>query len=174
MPRLSPIQGAGLSPWRRERRFGDPSSPKSVRDLSKKAEMTSQWLKKVQAQPRLITSVVLGCLLWFVLPGQPSTRALLAWDCSTSLYFVLALTMMARSNIDQIRNRSAMQDEGQLVILALTTITALVSLAGVMVELSIAKTLQGHSRLETCLARGDHRPPVLELPAHHVRGALRA
>jgi uncharacterized membrane protein len=106
--------------------------------------VTPQLLKQIRAQPRLATSVLLGCLLWPVLAGRPSTRALMAWDCSTGLYLVLALTMMARSNIDRMRDRAALQDEGQGVILGLTTTTALVSLAGVMVELSRAKALKGH------------------------------
>jgi uncharacterized membrane protein len=72
----------------------------------------------------------------------------MAWDCSTGLYLVLALTMMAGSTIDRIRDRATIQDEGQMVILGLTTATALVSLAGVMVELSRAKSLKGKAGWE--------------------------
>ena len=108
--------------------------------------MKPKLIETIKTQPRLVTAVLLGGLLWFVLPNgwRPASRALIAWDCSTGLYLVLALTMMARSNIDSIRGRAAMQDEGQMVILGLTTITALVSLAGIMAELATAKTLRSH------------------------------
>jgi uncharacterized membrane protein len=106
--------------------------------------MRTKLVKQIKAQPRLVTAVLLGGLLCFVLPDgwRQATRLLVAWDCSTGLYLVLALAMMARSNIERIRVRADLQDEGQMVILGLTTITALVSLAGIMVELATAKTLK--------------------------------
>ncbi len=101
-------------------------------------------IEPLKAQPRLVSSVLFGGLLWLILPGRLPTRLLAAWDCSTGLYLVLALSMMARSDIEKIRDRAAGQDEGRMVILGLTTVTALVSLAGVMVELALAKTYKGH------------------------------
>jgi uncharacterized membrane protein len=106
--------------------------------------MTPTLVKQITAQPRLVTSITLGAILSLILPGRVATRLLLASDCSTGLYLVLAFAMMAHSNIDRIRSRSAMQDEARLVILGLTTITAIVSLAGVMAEVSRAKTLRAH------------------------------
>jgi uncharacterized membrane protein len=98
-----------------------------------------------KAQPRLFSSIVLGVLIWFVLPHdwRQGTRLLVSWDCSTGLYLVLAGWMMARSDIDRIRYRADLQDEGQFVILGLTTVTALVSLGGIMAELSVAKSQNG-------------------------------
>jgi uncharacterized membrane protein len=107
--------------------------------------MRIDLLNNFKAQPRLFSSVALGILLWFVLPNgwRPSTRLLVAWDCATGLYLGLALLMMASSNIDRIRYRAGLQDEGQFVILGLTTTTALVSLGGIMAELAMAKKLEG-------------------------------
>jgi uncharacterized membrane protein len=87
-----------------------------------------------------------GGLLWLLLPHdwRPTTRLLVAWDCATGLYLMMALVMMARSNIDRIRCRAAFQDEGQLVILGLTSITALISLGGIVAEMATAKSLKGH------------------------------
>ena len=101
-------------------------------------------IKPIKAQPRLVTSALFGGLLWLIFPGRMSARLLSAWDCATALYLVLALAMMARSSIEKIRERAAEADEGRLVILGLTTVTALVSLAGVMIELAAAKQSQGH------------------------------
>jgi uncharacterized membrane protein len=108
--------------------------------------MRPSLVRSVKAQPRLITAILFGLSLCLVLPQdwRPSTRLLAAWDCSTGLYLILVLSMMALSDLDKIRLRAALQDEGQLVILGLTTITALVSLAGVMLELAAAKAHASH------------------------------
>src|ERR1700733_3206554 len=100
--------------------------------------MKTNIVKTVQAQPRLVIAVLLGGLLWFLLPDtwRRGTRLLVAWDFATGLYLLMALGMMARSDIDRIRYRAALQDEGEIVILALTTLTALVSLAGIVAELA--------------------------------------
>jgi uncharacterized membrane protein len=97
-----------------------------------------------KAQPRFFTAAVAGVLLGFLLPRdwRAGTRLLVAWDCATGLYLVLAVVMMARSSIDRMRDRAALQDEGQLLILGLTVITALISLGGTMAEMAAAKTLK--------------------------------
>jgi uncharacterized membrane protein len=105
-------------------------------------------LNPIKAQPRLITAALVGMISYLILPGRVSTRLLTAWDCATGLYLVLALAMMARSNIERIRVRAAMQDEGKMAILGLTTVTALVSLAAIMVELAAAKKLVSHGAWE--------------------------
>ena len=107
--------------------------------------MRTNPVKLLKGRPRLFASVFVGALLWFVLPGSwwHATRALVAWDCATGLYLVLAMSMMTRSSIARIRNRAALQDEGQMIILGLTIITALVSLGGVMGQMAAAKALKG-------------------------------
>jgi uncharacterized membrane protein len=99
----------------------------------------------LRAQPRFFTAALVGILLWLLLPTawRPSTRLLVAWDCATGLYLTLALVIMAGSNIDRIRHRAAEEDEGQIVILVLTVVTALISLGGIMVEMGAAKSLRG-------------------------------
>jgi uncharacterized membrane protein len=52
--------------------------------------------------------------------------------------------MMARANIEVIRFRAALQDEGQLLILGLAAITALISPGGTMAEMAAAKALEPH------------------------------
>ena len=110
------------------------------------AEMRTKLVKYIKAQPRLFTAALVGGLVGFLLPRdwRQATRLLVAWDCATGLYLVMALAMMARSNIERIRYRAALQDEGRMVILGLTTITALASLGAIVAELAKAKTLKGH------------------------------
>ncbi|WP_165220564.1 DUF1345 domain-containing protein [Aquisphaera insulae] len=99
----------------------------------------------LKAQPRFFTAAAVGVVLWFLLPQgwRVSTRLLVAWDCASALYLVLATVMMARSGIDQIRHRAAMQDEGQIAILVLVAVSALVSLGGTMAEMAAAKSMSG-------------------------------
>ena len=100
----------------------------------------------LKAQPRFFTAALAGVLVWFLSPTgwRPSTRLLVAWDSATGLYLTMAFVMMAGSSIDRIRHRAAQQDEGQVVILGLTVITALISLAGIMMEMAAAKSLKGN------------------------------
>jgi uncharacterized membrane protein len=109
------------------------------------SDLNMNPVRLLQAQPRFFTAALAGALLWFLLPHgwRPSTRLLVAWDCATGLYLILAAVMMARSNIDQVRDRAALQDEGQVLILGLAAITAMISLGGTMAEMAAAKTLKG-------------------------------
>ena len=108
--------------------------------------MRTNPLNLLKAQPRFFTAAVLGTLLWFLLPRdfRASTRLLAAWDCATALYLTLAMVMMAQSSIERIRDRAALEDEGQMVILGLTIITALISLGGIVAEMAAAKAQKGH------------------------------
>jgi uncharacterized membrane protein len=115
--------------------------------------MRANPVSLLKAQPRFFTAALIGALLGIVLPWdwRASTRLLVAWDCATALYLMLALVMMTRSNIDRIRYRAALQDEGQIVILGLTSITALISLGGIVAEMAAAKTLKGHDEWQHVL-----------------------
>ena len=46
--------------------------------------MSTKLVRPIKAQPRLVTAVLLGGLLWFVLPGRQATRLLVAWDAGSS------------------------------------------------------------------------------------------
>ena len=109
--------------------------------------MRANPVKLLQAQPRFFIAALVGALLWVLLPRdlRVSTRLLVAWDCATALYLIMALVMIAGSNINRIRYRADLQDEGQIVILGLTIVTAIISLGGIVAEMAAAKTLKGHS-----------------------------
>ena len=102
-------------------------------------------VRLLQAQPRFFTAALAGTIVWWLLPRdwRLSTRLLVAWDCAAGLYLTLAVVMMARSNIDRLRYRAALQDEGQFLILGLAAITAMISLGGTMSEMAAAKMLKG-------------------------------
>jgi len=87
---------------------------------------------------RVLLSVVFGVavtLLLLALPWQTPTRILVGWDAGALLYLVLIYWTMSRATISSIRQRAAVEDEGALALLTLTTAAAVASLAAVLVEL---------------------------------------
>jgi uncharacterized membrane protein len=102
--------------------------------------MTTLWpVRMVQARPRLFASLGIGALVVVVLGAfglwRPATRLLIGWDISVGLYLVLVAHLMARSDVDRMRQRAALEDEGQVAILVLTVAAALASLAAIFAEL---------------------------------------
>lgn len=67
-------------------------------------------------------------------------RGIVGWDISVGLYVILALEMMARADVHQIRRRAAAQDEGAIVILVLTVAAALASLVVLVALLGTSAT----------------------------------
>ena len=59
-------------------------------------------------------------------------RGLVGWDIGVGLYVALALEMMARADVHQIRRRAAGQDEGAIALLVLTVAAALASLLAIV------------------------------------------
>jgi uncharacterized membrane protein len=82
--------------------------------------------------------IVATVALAAVSPWRPAMRGLVGWDIGVGLYVVLALDMMARSDVHVIRRRAAGQDEGGIVILVLTVAAALASLLAIVALLGPA------------------------------------
>ncbi|HXJ77922.1 MAG TPA: DUF1345 domain-containing protein [Candidatus Methylomirabilis sp.] len=101
------------------------------------------WLLRVvRVRPRLFGAAALGivvtAMVMAVSGWRLTTCLLVGWDVSVGLYLVLAFTMMARSDLLQIRLRATQQDPGQFAILALTALAAMASLAAIVAELGFA------------------------------------
>jgi uncharacterized membrane protein len=64
-----------------------------------------------------------------------STRLLIGWDAGVCLYLTLTWRMMLRSGIHQLRQRAAVLDEAEWLILALTILASVASLAAIGAEL---------------------------------------
>lgn len=75
------------------------------------------------------------------LPGAHSavTRALLGWNVSVWLYLVLVGWMMLHADHGRLRRIAVAQAEGAATVLAIVSVASVVSLLGIMVELSAAK-----------------------------------
>jgi len=90
---------------------------------------------------RLFISASFGLtvtLLLLAAPWRNPTRILAGWDSGVALYLVLIAWIMAHSSIDRIRQRACVEDEGAIILLVLTTASALASLAAVISELGHA------------------------------------
>src|SRR6267142_2864679 len=102
---------------------------------------TPRPLRIVRNRPRLFGSLGVGVVTALVLivatRWRPATRLLIAWDVCLVLYLVLVTHLMASSTIQRIRQRAAVEDEGQATILVLTVAAALASLAAIFAELGI-------------------------------------
>lgn len=98
-------------------------------------------IRHLRARPRLITAMLVGIVASLLLPGVHSavTRSLFGWNVAVWLYLALVALMMIRADHSMLRRIAAAQAEGALTVLAVVVLTALVSLAGIVIELSAAK-----------------------------------
>jgi uncharacterized membrane protein len=109
---------------------------------SRLAIMSKLW-HQIRARPRLIASAAIGVVVYTVLPAEhaASTRALISWDVGAGLYLILAWIMIGRATVDHMRWRARVQDDGAAVVLFLTVVAAIASLAAIILELSGMKGL---------------------------------
>lgn len=110
------------------------------------------WVWRIiRARPRLFTASVVGMAAVGVLTAltnwRPVMRGLVGWDIGIGLYVILAIEMMARADVHQIRRRAAAQDEGAIVILVLTVATALASLLAIVALLGTSAAGAAERRL---------------------------
>jgi uncharacterized membrane protein len=104
-------------------------------------------IRQLRARPRLALAVLAGVFSYLLIPNsliaQVSTRLIVSWNVTACLYLLLGGIMIARSDHAQIRRRALAEDEGQWVILVAVVCAALASLAAILVELVIAKQVNG-------------------------------
>ena len=95
----------------------------------------------VRIRPRLFISLGIGALVTVVLmlftDWRMATRLLVGWDIYVGLYLALVAHLMAGADIERIRARAAVEDEGQFAILMLTVVASLASLGAIFSELGI-------------------------------------
>jgi uncharacterized membrane protein len=87
---------------------------------------------------RVLASAVFGIavtLSLLALPWQMPTRILVGWDAGALLYLLMIYWTMSRATIGSMRQRAAVEDEGAIALLMMTTAAAIASLAAVLVEL---------------------------------------
>ena len=105
----------------------------------------------IRTRPRLFFAILFGLAVAQALamftPMRTLTAYVIGWNAGAGLYLLLALSMMHGADAEQIRHRAARQDEGEMAILALVVLAAVVCLLSIVAELSVAKDLHGSSRV---------------------------
>ena len=98
-------------------------------------------LRIVRTHGRLFASFLIGTALFLAFPNTErlATRILLGWDIAVIVYLTLAFVMVSRFDIALVRRRAATEDEGGRLILILTVLAAIASLAAILAELGSAR-----------------------------------
>jgi len=94
-----------------------------------------------RAHPRLIIAAGVGAVAALMLPASfgATTRGLLGWNAAVWLYLLLVGQMMLRADHHGLRRTAVAQAEGAGTVLAIVSVAAVVSLLGVVAELSAAR-----------------------------------
>jgi len=99
------------------------------------------FLRVVVSRPRTFIALGIALVVFFLLPESRRlvTRALLGWDLFAAIYLVLAYIMMYRCDQSHIKSSSRLQDDGRILILIVTQLGALASIAAIVFELGASK-----------------------------------
>jgi uncharacterized membrane protein len=107
-------------------------------------------IRFILARPRLFICALVSSVTVLVLPPSTPphaiTRVIIGWNVGACLYLLLAARMMFWSTHERMRTRALQQDAGRIIILSMVVTVALLSLAAIVAELSVAKGMQGTLR----------------------------
>ena len=100
-------------------------------------------------RPRLIIGILAGLFVGLVSPAdwRLTTRLLLAWNVGVILYIALTFIMMVRDDLDRLHQRMSVPDEGRFVILTLSILAAVFSIAAIVVQLAATKDMMGDEKI---------------------------
>lgn len=100
---------------------------------------TIPFFRQLHARPRLVVSIILGTLLYLLLPHHlaSTARLLIAWNSGISLYLYLALRLCASAGPANISLHAAREDEGKLTMLVLLALATAASIGAIVVQLSL-------------------------------------
>ena len=97
---------------------------------------------------KLLTSIVAGVVLFFVLPVHLSlvARVLVSWNGGAILFLVWVFVWMSGCSAEQLYMRYKEEDETAALILVVVTCAALLSLVAIVLLLSTVKQVAGTER----------------------------
>ena len=99
------------------------------------------FLRVVVSRPRTFVALGVAIVVFFLLPDSRRlvTRALVGWDVFAAVYLALAYAMMFRCGQEHIKPSAILQDDGRFLILLVTQLGALASIAAIVFELGASK-----------------------------------
>jgi uncharacterized membrane protein len=111
-------------------------------------------VRVLRARPKLFLSVILGLVVMAALPMDWwfATRVLAGWDIGVGFYLVVVYSMMARADVNHVRARATIEDEGRVTILVLTVAAALASIAAIISELGSGQGAASRDPMHLLLA----------------------
>lgn len=115
-----------------------------------KALLTLPVVRHLRHKPRLLIAIALGLAVLastlLLTHLRPVTDSLLAWNTGTLVYLALGIETMMNAGPDVIHRRAAMYDDGEVTILLLSILAAVLSVAAIVGELASVKTVSGYLR----------------------------
>ncbi|MFU9138558.1 DUF1345 domain-containing protein [Erwinia tasmaniensis] len=104
------------------------------------------WLR---GRLRLLISIAAGLICFFNLPAHLGIlqRLLIGWNVLAWLYLSFLWFRMLRTEAKDIPHIAKTQDEGASLVLSMVTITCLVSIMAILMELASLKHLDGTARV---------------------------
>lgn len=107
-------------------------------------------VRHLKYKPRLFFAILLGLVVLALTMTfthlRPVTDSLLAWNTGTLLYLALSIETMMSAGPDVMHRRAAVYDDGEVTILLLSILAAVLSVAAIVGELASVKTVSGYAR----------------------------
>ena len=99
------------------------------------------FVRVVVSRPRTFVAIAIAIVVFFLLPDSRRlvTRVLVGWDVFATVYLVLAYIMMARCGHEHIKPSAILQDDGRVLMMIVTQLGALASIAAIVFELGATK-----------------------------------
>jgi uncharacterized membrane protein len=103
-------------------------------------------IRIAKAHNRLFLAVAIGFGIGFLLPSdwRLPTRLLVGWNLGVALYLAHAFVTIVGFDLKRARAWAASEDEGGVLILALTVAAAIASLAAIVAQLGYARAAGGN------------------------------
>ena len=110
----------------------------------------------VRTRPRLVIAIAAGIVIGLATPSHwnPVTRSLIGWNVTVWFYLCLMAWLMMRANHARVRMIAEQEDKSSVVILAIMSVAAMVSIAAIVFELSTVKDLLFSGRVAHYLFTG--------------------
>lgn len=101
------------------------------------------------ARLRLLISLSAGLITFFALPAQLGLlqRLLIGWNVLAWLYLFFLWFRMLRTATTEIPRIAKIEDESATLVLSMVTLTCLISIVAILLELTTLKTLHGTPRV---------------------------
>jgi uncharacterized membrane protein len=114
--------------------------------------MQHKLLQPWTSRPRLVFSVFLSVLIFFILPANlaehGSIKFIISWNIGAIFYLLMSFQMMVASTHESMKKRAMAQNTGAILVLFMVFVSAVVCIWSTVTSLSVAKELHGLLKIE--------------------------